>query len=438
MKKIAIISTHDDLCGIAGYTKALVRHLRRDHDITVFDLDQFLFRHDSKVGQAQADQEIERIAREIQHFDWVNIQLEHGTFGQKWDDIVRRITRLIEAAPRIAVTFHTIHKPKQPLLKTLLSLDMFMSPVQYWNHVRQELRQSRLDAGIFNALRKAQRKKPTAVIVHTNRDARNLQLLERLEHVFAHPLAFYSAEEAQKIRAGGHQAAFKSRRELPDDAVVIGCFGFIGEYKGLDTAIRALRLLPPRYHLAIFGGLHPNEIRPGMVNPTTFLHKLIASIQANRPMSNLAETEESTLHIKTSAADLPTLLQTPHPMNLGARVHFCGALSDDEFAQAMAASDLVLLPYLEVGQSSSGPMSIANDLGRPIVASRTKAFMQFAKFHPGRFHMFDVGNHLEMAQLIEVVNREGLHEQPVPTRFNTDTNCETYRSAFRVTPGKRR
>lgn len=35
MKKLAIVSTYDDLCGIAGYTKALVRQLQQDYEVTV-------------------------------------------------------------------------------------------------------------------------------------------------------------------------------------------------------------------------------------------------------------------------------------------------------------------------------------------------------------------------------------------------------------------
>ena len=50
--------------------------------------------------------------------------------------------------------------------------------------------------------------------------------------------------------------------ELPNEARLVGVFGFIGRYKGFDTVIRALHHLPHDYHLLIFGGIHPNEIKP--------------------------------------------------------------------------------------------------------------------------------------------------------------------------------
>ena len=42
----------------------------------------------------------------------------------------------------------------------------------------------------------------------------------------------------------------------------VGVFGFLGRYKGFDTVVRALHHLPKEYHLLIFGGIHPNEIKP--------------------------------------------------------------------------------------------------------------------------------------------------------------------------------
>ena len=47
---------------------------------------------------------------------------------------------------------------------------------------------------------------------------------------------------------------------LPADAVLIGVFGFLNEYKGIGTAIQALQHLPKNHHLLIFGGVHPQEI----------------------------------------------------------------------------------------------------------------------------------------------------------------------------------
>ena len=41
---------------------------------------------------------------------------------------------------------------------------------------------------------------------------------------------------------------------------IIGLFGFVSEYKGHETAIRALKLLPAEYKIIIFGSQHPMSI----------------------------------------------------------------------------------------------------------------------------------------------------------------------------------
>ncbi len=43
-KRLALVSTHNDLCGIAAYTRSLERQLSDFFDVTVFDLDQYLLR----------------------------------------------------------------------------------------------------------------------------------------------------------------------------------------------------------------------------------------------------------------------------------------------------------------------------------------------------------------------------------------------------------
>lgn len=52
----------------------------------------------------------------------VNIQLEHGTFGINPKDISRRIKWIIEASPRLIVTFHTILQENKFEYANLFSL----------------------------------------------------------------------------------------------------------------------------------------------------------------------------------------------------------------------------------------------------------------------------------------------------------------------------
>jgi hypothetical protein len=101
-----------------------------------------------------------------------------------------------------------------------------------------------------------------------------------------------------------------------------------------------------------------------------------------------------------------------------------GALDESDFLSGMTICDAVVFPYLEVGQSSSGPISQALELGCRIIASRTHAFLEFAEYHKDAVEFFDIGNHLELAERLSARRqfraRGGLPE------FNLETNKATY------------
>src|SRR6516162_8215897 len=118
-------------------------------------------------------------------------------------------------------------------------------------------------------------------------------------------------------------------------------------------------------------------------------------------------------------------LLTEHPKDLSDRIHFLGAQRDAEFLSGMAICDAVVFPYLEVGQSSSGPISQALELGCRVIASRT--FLQFAKYHPDTIEFFDVGNHLELAG--RILARPQFDAAGRLLAFNVETNKAIYLAA---------
>ena len=420
--KMAIVSTYDELCGIAGYTRALEKQLAPFVDLTIFDLDQYLLRSRHRRIQKLADAHIKDIAAQLRGFDCVNIQLEHGTLGRTVPQITRRFARLAKAAPALSVTFHTI----------LLGDDMpwdIVGRLLARGHVRSAgrvlsdaTRGGRLGRGIQGLLRGLQASKPVSVIVHTRRDQRMMQDLYGLRAVHHHPLAFISPEAARSLRARTSRAAHPRLAGLPATAKFIGTFGFLSAYKGFDTAIRALEFLPADHHLLIFGGLHPQGIRrEEPLDP--YIRKLLST--AHIGQSPLEALRESGLRLAPSGAELTALLND-HPNSLRERVHFMGALSDDEFFAAAALCDVAVFPYLEVGQASSGPISIALEMGTRIIASRTAAFRAFARYHPGLIEFFDIGNFAELATRIQSPGRSaGVPE----LRYNTATNAATYLEA---------
>jgi glycosyltransferase involved in cell wall biosynthesis len=423
--RLAVISTYNDLCGIAGYTRGLERQLSDIFDVTVFDLDQYLLRATHRRVRRFADRHIRDICREIREFDAVNLQLEHGTLGYARRDIYRRFCWILRAAPRISVTFHTIFVTEAfdywMYLKYILKFNFAEAGALRSNYQRAQL----LSTGIAKRLRRAQRFKPVSIIVHTRRDHAHMKYVYGLRNVSDHPLSFLSKADADAVRQSASRTQFTILDAVPGEAKLIGVFGFFGRYKGFETVVRALHHLPKEYHLLVFGGVHPNEIKPHRaIDPV-----LSSLFEAGYVDTSIAEriwtkpggvAPAVSIAVEGAARDL----LIDHPKDLSERLHFLGATSDADFLAGMVICDAVVFPYLEVGQSSSGPISQALELGCRIIASRTHTFLQFGRYHRDMIEFFDIGNHLELAA--RILARPEFDAKTRCLAFNTATNKAIY------------
>lgn len=422
--KLAIISTFDDLCGIASYTRSIIKQLEPYFEITVFDLDQYIFRHDSLNVKKLADDEICRVCKELKKFDAVNIQLEHGTFAKNKRLAYKRISQLLDAAPQICITFHTIIESSPLDWKRIWKLALKFNIVQIYKHVEGTKQHDLLGRGLYLKLRTLQRTKHVSVIVHTKRDMKMMKFVERLKNVYDHPLAYFSDQQASQLLAKPTRSEFPVLEDLPKDAVVVGCFGFFGPYKGVDTALKAMKLLPLHYHLVLFGGVHPSSI--AMNEPiNSHLNELVQLISPGMKLVDGA----GGVNLSVDDRGLKGVLEAAHPGDLSPRVHFSGVLTDDQFAHAMIACDVVLLPYLEVGQSASGPAAMAVNLKRNVVASRTKAFLQLSRYYPNQLEFFDVGNYLQLSQILLNIHKLFKGETHV-MEYGVESNVEMYKKAL--------
>jgi glycosyltransferase involved in cell wall biosynthesis len=424
-ERLAIVSTSSKLCGIAAYTEALCRQLDDAFDITVFDLNQYLLRSPHRRVRKLADRHIKAICRAIRDFDVVNLQLEYGTLGRYGDDIHRRFRWLTEAAPRLSVTFHTLLTPEAfdfvMFMKALLT-GQFKAAAR----IRSQFHRTHLlSHGIAQQLRTMQRRKKVSAIVHNQRDLCDIRYLYGIDQSFDHPLAYLGAGEIDAIRREASLRRFAMLDDLPPDAVLVGVFGFLNEYKGIATAIRALRHLPGSFHLLIFGGIHPQEIMQRQPRHP-YLSSLFDEAHLDTTLFDQFRdgSAERVPQLVISGAEVLRELSGAHPGELSARLHFMGALDEADFLAGMAICNAVVFPYLEVGQSSSGPISQALELGSRIIASRTHAFLEFARYHRNAIEFFDIGNHLELAERLlahrQYPPRPGLPE------FNVETNKATY------------
>lgn len=117
------------------------------------------------------------------------------------------------------------------------------------------------------------------------------------------------------------------------------------------------------------------------------------------------------------------------------RGHSLAFLDADTVHEVRATSQLQA--DLEVGQSSSGPMSMALEMQCDVIAARTRTFMELARYQPDTFEFFEVGNFVELGRRIQsrVVSRH----TPAPLQCTTQTSLNIYIQAFGdCEPGSKR
>ena len=129
--------------------------------------------------------------------------------------------------------------------------------------------------------------------------------------------------------------------------IVLCTSGFINPYKGVDKAVKALKLLPSNYRLAILGGINPDS-------------------------GNLA--------------DLTEVRSIIDQLGLTDRVYISGFIQDDNLLSSyMGACDIALYPY-DVSyykMASSDAINKAFISNTPVIAFPTPSFKEINDSIPG-------------------------------------------------------
>jgi glycosyltransferase involved in cell wall biosynthesis len=392
-KTMLVISSYGRPCGIAQYLEAIEPVLRSqapcNFEIAALPVD--LLRSQSPTARTTGRQVFEDILAKARKADVVNIQLEPGLLGLTPFDIWKRLKAIINASRRVIITYHTV-----PSLKG----------AKFGLRPRQMLAFLASYRGnyVFDRLFALIRKNPGKFhhIVQTRREVRSFQLLGLpADTISDQPLSFVVQSDRAALINADAKGKVMEHYGI-SEGKLIGCFGFLTPYKGIEVAIHSLDHLPPDYHVLIAGGLHPEGIGSGAIRQGYVDHLIELTTKGKRDKSR--------------------------------NVHFLGALNDQEFMDVLAACDAVVLPYAEVGQTSSGPASMALDLQRPVYCSRNFCFLELDAYQPGMLTFFEIGNHLELAQ--KLARNDGDRPERVAARaeysksYNAETRAALYWKAF--------
>jgi glycosyltransferase involved in cell wall biosynthesis len=417
-QKLAIISSYKTLCGNATYTEVLRQEFSKYYDVSVLSLNVKLLEMSHPKMVKEGNKHIQELAEQLAAFDFVNIQFEAGLFGTNKNVIFKRIRMLIKASKNIILTLHRFEMPIS-----------FEESIQ--NHY--DVTSNNLLAAVFNAIIRLPRlnyyanlykniinlckNQNAALMVHTQRDKFLIQNLFKYDRVYDHPITFLSQEAITDYKTRFDRTQFVNKYKLSDKNVFIGIFGFISRYKGHHVAVKAMELLPDNYQLLIFGSQHPTSIKP-LSDIDGYINSVVETVRYGMPLDEIKEVNDYFKYLK---------------QNSGAnKVKFFGSLNDEDFITALLCCDVVVLPYMETGQSGSGIAALTLEAGTRAIFAQNYSSIELSRYAQNAFEFISIGNYIELANRIQSndkpVRQEALNKYY--KKYNISSNIALHRAIF--------
>lgn len=321
--RFLMLSTNGEPCGIADYNSTLgaafvgLGHLTETVRIPRLD----------PAGLATA---CEVFRSKLPQFDLGLVQHEWGFFGSDFRQSARYFTGLLKSLRNetpVAIFMHTAF----PVLSRSRTIPFFSKTAK--------IRAAR--SAMVSAINRRAR-------VFAHGETAREQIVGngvRSEHIEAIVFPLTAERNIAKPRPLGEP-----------DKVQLAIFGFVSEYKGYETVLNAMRLLPDNVTLVIAGGKHPCS--PGDKTLDSILGFLHTGAWPRPTMPTLPG------RFATAARD-----------RLRNRVRITGYLSQTEMVNILNGTDIALAVYSE-GPTGSAALSQMLSLGRPVVASAITAFRE--------------------------------------------------------------
>lgn len=330
--KIAMWTSWEARCGIASYTGALVTELERlGVNVDVVPVPY------TERDPAQLRALVER----LNAADLVHIQHEYTFFGGVAPGASSLPRLLGQIRPPRVVTAHTVFSaaellrlPQEERWRQRLAKQILSALPSYRGLVER---------GPFRGAR--------AVIVHTEA-ARERMIARSIPGERVHVIP---AGVPRPLRPNPELAEQLRSRWGLSGARVLTIFGYVTPDKGYETALAAVRALPPGVRLLIAGGTRVEHERGYM----------------------------------------DQLLETIRAQGLESRVRVTGYLEEEEIAAVMGLTDLVLVPHTAANGSYS--VMYALSYGKPVLASDLACFRELHDQGAG-VELFEAGDEQNLAE----------------------------------------
>lgn len=378
--KIAIVSTYRIECGIARFSEIIEKGLSGNNQVTVFELPPHELKTSFGATKRGAELFLKKLCSDLESYDAVSVQCEYSLFADSMPLSVERIKRVLSANRNTTLTLHTvINRSSSADTAFPHILKWIAAPKTTARNFAWSMRSTmaaREELKLFDFVRKNKVK----VIVHTETTKMILRQRFRLPQVDCHPLCYTSAAEKPGFNHLECRSELADKLLLQKSAKLIGVFGFFGNYKGFDYAIKCLARLPVDFKLVVFAGLHPNLIKG---SDSSLIDQLIVLAKRNKVLD---------------------------------RIYFMGNVDDRSLYRAIAGVDYAWLPYREVGQEASAICSEVGELAQRMLVSRNFAFIDYMKFGlRNDYEFFEIGNVEELRLKTMLYDRFHKPEEAIPS-----------------------
>ena len=114
------------------------------------------------------------------------------------------------------------------------------------------------------------------------------------------------------------------------------------------------------------------------------------------------------------------------------RIHFIGSVDDDQLNNWIAASDFVVLPYLntESGTKRLRPFALAVEIGQQCFFGSAAVFRAQDFIKSTSSFSFDSANPIELAYLIRNAERDKKHYESFVANFRSLYTAETQAATY--------
>ncbi len=235
------LTTHDEICGIAKYQEQFIQSMKHEKDIEniIFDFSPNQTRFMTKQ---QYKPVVKHFKSMLKNSDILHIQHELAFYKH------RELSTMIGLANSlnkpVIVTIHTALDVEYQKVK----LSGYL-PKYFVSYLRQLKQQKNFENVHLNPLKKAD-----LIIVHNKITKDSL-----IAHGFEPEKIQIINMPIPKIDFSQKSTKIKKTMNIQQNDILICTVGFVSKTKGVDQAIKALRLLPKNYKLVIIGGIHPDS-----------------------------------------------------------------------------------------------------------------------------------------------------------------------------------